>query len=183
MFIVGSRLPSQWLGVPGECRRPRRLEEGNPLDRTIYFILILLAIGILISRSFKWGDFFARNLFLMAFLVFCSGERLLVRLPLRLLQAVVSGPRQLPRDSRRSLRSSSARSCPYVASTSLLPADPAFAFCSIKYYPDIGRQYTIHGQVLAMYVGSYDEQEHARRRVPAQRNLLFLGYGDALVRS
>ncbi len=69
MFIVGSRLPSQWLGgqVGGAAQA---LEEGNPLDRSIYFALILLAIGILMSRSFNWGGFFARNVALMAFLFF-----------------------------------------------------------------------------------------------------------------
>ena len=57
MFILGSRLPSQWLG--GQVgQAAQALEEGNPLDRTISSALILLAIGILISRSFKWGDFF-----------------------------------------------------------------------------------------------------------------------------
>ena len=40
------------------------------MDRTIYSALILLAIGILMSRSFKWGSFFSRNLALMAFLSF-----------------------------------------------------------------------------------------------------------------
>ena len=69
MFIVGSRLPSQWLG--GQVGQvAEALEEGNPLDRSIYFILMLLAIGILVSRSFNWGDFFARNLALMAFVGF-----------------------------------------------------------------------------------------------------------------
>jgi len=43
------------------------LEEGNPLDRTVFFVLILLAIGILILRSFNWGDFVARNVALVAF--------------------------------------------------------------------------------------------------------------------
>jgi exopolysaccharide production protein ExoQ len=69
LFIVGSRLPSQWfdgqMGLEAQA-----LEEGSPLDRTIFFALILLAIGILVSRSFKWGGFFARNLALMAFLFF-----------------------------------------------------------------------------------------------------------------
>jgi exopolysaccharide production protein ExoQ len=69
MFIVGSRLPSQWLGgSPGSAARA--LEEGNPLDRTVFFVLIVLAIGILISRSFKWGRFFANNCALLAFLAF-----------------------------------------------------------------------------------------------------------------
>ena len=69
MFIVGSRLPSQWLG--GQVgQAAQALEEGNPLDRTIFSVLILLAIGILISRSFKWGDFVGQNIALIAFLLF-----------------------------------------------------------------------------------------------------------------
>src|ERR1019366_9922701 len=69
MFILGSRLPSQWLGgeVGGAAQA---LEEGNPLDRTVSLVLILLAIGVLMSRSFKWGDFFVRNWTLMTFLFF-----------------------------------------------------------------------------------------------------------------
>jgi exopolysaccharide production protein ExoQ len=46
------------------------LEEGNPLDRTIFTILILLSIGVLISRSFRWSAFASRNLALIAFLLF-----------------------------------------------------------------------------------------------------------------
>src|SRR5271166_6002662 len=69
MFIVATRLPSQWLGGHVGLAS-QALEEGNSLDRTIYCLFILLAIGILMSRSFKWGDFFARNLALTAFLSF-----------------------------------------------------------------------------------------------------------------
>jgi O-antigen ligase len=69
MFIVGSRLPSQWLGTEvGQAAQA--LEEGNVLDSTIYSVLILLAVGILVSRSFKWDDFAIRNLALTAFLSF-----------------------------------------------------------------------------------------------------------------
>src|SRR6266849_776208 len=62
MFIVASRLPSQWLGG-GMVTASQAVEEGNALDRTIFITLILLAIGILVLRSFNWGRFFARNLF------------------------------------------------------------------------------------------------------------------------
>ena len=71
MFIAGSRLPSKRLGTQGNISAAQALEEGNPLDRTIFFLLMLLAIAILLKRSFNWGGFFARNLFLMAFLIFC----------------------------------------------------------------------------------------------------------------
>ena len=46
------------------------LEEGNPLNLTISSALILLAIGILVSRRFKWDHFLARNVVLMALLSF-----------------------------------------------------------------------------------------------------------------
>jgi exopolysaccharide production protein ExoQ len=69
MFIVGSRLPSQWLGG-STGSAARAFEEGNPLDRTVFFVLIVLAIGILISRSFKWRQFFANNFALLVFLAF-----------------------------------------------------------------------------------------------------------------
>jgi exopolysaccharide production protein ExoQ len=69
MFILASRLPSQWLGGQAGYSS-ERLEEGSPLDRTILSVLILLAIGILMSRSFQWGAFFARNAALTAFLSF-----------------------------------------------------------------------------------------------------------------
>jgi exopolysaccharide production protein ExoQ len=64
MFIAGSRNPSQWLGGSAT------LEDGNPVDRTISSALLLLAIGILMSRSFNWSGFFARNLALTVFLLF-----------------------------------------------------------------------------------------------------------------
>jgi exopolysaccharide production protein ExoQ len=69
MFIVGTRLPSQWVG--GHVGLvSQALEEGNFLDRSISCGLILLAVGVLISRSFKWHDFFMRNLALTTFLCF-----------------------------------------------------------------------------------------------------------------
>src|SRR5579872_5607845 len=64
IFIIGSKLPSQWLGFRTGVIA-QALEEGNPLDRGIDLILIVLAIGILISRSFNWNGFFTRNLALI----------------------------------------------------------------------------------------------------------------------
>ena len=69
MFILGSRLPSQWLG--GQVgQAAQALEEGNPIDRTFSSFLILLAIGILMLRAFNWGSFVTRNLALIAVLFF-----------------------------------------------------------------------------------------------------------------
>ena len=69
MFIVGSRLPSQWsggaFGMAAEA-----LEEGDAVDRSFFLVLILLSLMVLISRSFRWVDFFAHNITLLAFLSF-----------------------------------------------------------------------------------------------------------------
>lgn len=69
-FIVASRLPSQWLGGGQIATVSQALEEGNGLDRAILTSLILLSLAILLKRSFNWGGFIARNLFLAAFLLF-----------------------------------------------------------------------------------------------------------------
>ena len=69
LFILGTRLPSQWIGSQGSINA-QALEEGNPLDRTIFFGLIVLCIGVLLARSFNWGAFIGRNIFLVAFIAF-----------------------------------------------------------------------------------------------------------------
>lgn len=69
MFIEGSRLPSQWIS--GQVSTAAQAyEEGNPINRAISLTLILLAAGILLARSFNWGNFLARNAALFIFLSF-----------------------------------------------------------------------------------------------------------------
>ena len=46
------------------------MEEGNALDRYVQLLLILLALGALLSRSFEWGKFFVANVALTALLGF-----------------------------------------------------------------------------------------------------------------
>jgi exopolysaccharide production protein ExoQ len=70
IFILSSRLPMQWLGGAGSSGDAQALQEGNPLDRSIFTILILLAVGVLFSRSFNWGRFLAQNLALVMFVLF-----------------------------------------------------------------------------------------------------------------
>ena len=149
MFFAGSRLPSQWLGGPmGQAAQA--LEDGNPLDRIVYFVLIFLAIFILRSRSFNWGELFKRNLMLGLFLLFALvsvlwsdfgfvtfkrwfrdlGNYLVVLVALsdrRPLEAV----------------SSVLRRVNYF----LVPLSIVF----IKYYPELGKQYSADGG--DMYVG------------------------------
>src|SRR5437667_2866807 len=140
MFIIGSRLPSQWLSDQiGQAAQD--LQEGSPLDRTIFSVLILLAIGILMSRSFKWADFFVRNLALMAFLSFALLSVLWSDYSFDALKrwfrdlgnylvilVALSDPRPL-----EAVRALLRRLCYLLVPLSIL---------LIKYYPQIGKQYS-----------------------------------------
>jgi hypothetical protein len=69
MFILATKLPSQWLGDGGGMSA-QAFEEGNALDRSIDIGFILVGTWILRSRSFVLRSFFERNLALTAYLGF-----------------------------------------------------------------------------------------------------------------
>src|SRR5262245_58032928 len=70
MFFLGSRPPALWIGFSSAPDATQALEQGNPLDRTIFSLLTLLAFSILVSRSFPWRKFFAQNIALASFVAF-----------------------------------------------------------------------------------------------------------------
>ena len=151
MFIVGSRNPSQWLdGQVGMSAQA--FEEGNPLDRAISSALILLTIGILMSRPFKWGSFFARNSALIAFVFFalvsvCWSDFPFVALKrwfrdlgnYLVILIVLSDPR--PLESVRVV----LRRLSYL----LVP----LSILLIKYYVELGRHYSVWTGTVE-YVGA-----------------------------
>jgi hypothetical protein len=59
-----------WLGVSYGASGAQALEEGNPLDRTIFSLLMVAVFAVLASRSFSWQKFIARNSALVWFLAF-----------------------------------------------------------------------------------------------------------------
>ena len=139
------------------------LEDGNPLDRISLLALILLAIGILMSRSFNWGIFFTRNLALMAFLSFALVSVFWSDFPFisfkrwfrdlgnyLVILVVLSDPRPL-----EAVRALLRRLCYLLIPLSIL---------LIKYYLISGEHYSTLDRRRRV-CGSYDEQEHARRPV------------------
>src|SRR5690348_4559055 len=65
VIMMASRSPAQWLGlVPTNAATA--FEEGSPLDRGFYLLLIGLAFWTLTKRQINWSDVFARNTALMA---------------------------------------------------------------------------------------------------------------------
>jgi exopolysaccharide production protein ExoQ len=139
MFIVGSRLPSQWLGQQLQTVS-QALEEGNALDRAILTTLILLAIGILALRPLNWSGFFTRNFILMAFLLFALMSILWSDFPFisfkrwirdfgnyLVILVVLSDTRPL-----EAIRTVLRRLCYLLIPLSILV---------IKYFPQIGKTY------------------------------------------
>src|SRR2546422_6308661 len=53
IVMAGSRSPAQWLGM-GPTNNAKTFEERNPLDRSVYLILIGLALLVLGQRPFHW---------------------------------------------------------------------------------------------------------------------------------
>ena len=151
MFILGSRLPSQWLGGQFGVAT-QSIEEGNPLDRSIFALLILVGLAIVMSRPFKWNAFFARNLVLMAFLFFALTSVLWSDFPFVSFKrwfrdfgdypavlVVLSDPNPL-----EAFRTLLRRLCFLLIPLSVLV---------VKYFPAIGKQYEIWSG-SSMFVGA-----------------------------
>lgn len=141
MFITGSRLPAQWLGAEGTMVQAQAFQEGNPIDRTFFLVLILLSIVILVSRSFNWGQFFARNKALSAFVAFALLSLLWSDFPLVAF--------------KRWYRDLGSYLVILVALSDLHPGEAVrtvlrrFCYLSIplsivliKYFPELGRRYS-----------------------------------------
>ncbi len=140
MVIVGSRLPSQWLGADTGAAAAQGLQDGDPLDRTVFLLLIVLAAAVLRSRSFRWGHFFAHNIALTALLSFCLLSVIWSDFPFVafkrwfrdlgnyiVILVVLSDPHPL-----EALRTLLRRLC-YL----LIP----LSIVLIKYFPQLGRSY------------------------------------------
>lgn len=151
LSILGSRLPSQWLG--GQVgQAANALQEGNSLDRSVYLFLMLLAVWVLMLRSFNWSQFFSRNRALMALICFalisaCWSDFPFISLKrwfrdlgnYLVILVALSAP-----DPLKAVSTVFRRLC-YL----LIP----LCIVLIKYYPEIGRQYD-NWQGTAMYVGA-----------------------------
>jgi O-antigen ligase len=66
MFIAGSRLVSQWLMIGPTTS----IEDGSPLDRVIFSILILGGIFILFKREINWNYLINRNAWIWLYFLF-----------------------------------------------------------------------------------------------------------------
>lgn len=66
LFIHGTRSISMWLGLESSSSR----DEGNPIEASINFILILAGLIVLLRRNVQWPRVFRENIWLFVFYTF-----------------------------------------------------------------------------------------------------------------
>lgn len=142
-FFLGSRTPTMWLGL-SYGGGMQALEEGSPLDRTVFSALALACFLILVSRSFQWRKFVVQNSALSAFLVFALLSMLWSGVPFVTFKkwfrdagiymavlVVLSDPRPV-----EAVRTVLRRTC-YL----LIP----LSIVLVKYYPGLGKNFSDWG--------------------------------------
>ena len=71
MLIICSRQPSEWLNVFGFHSGAVTLEEGSPLDASVYFALIAAGAYVLRKRQIQLAEIIRNNQWLTIFFIYC----------------------------------------------------------------------------------------------------------------
>jgi len=142
-FFLGSRPPAMWLGL-SYGSTTQALEEGNPLDRIFFSLLMVAAIAILFQRSFDWRGFVAQNTALTLFLAFALVSVIWSDYPLATFKkwfrdtgvimavlVVLSDPRPFA-----AVRTVFRRICYLIIPLSIV---------LVKYFPELGKAYSPWG--------------------------------------
>jgi exopolysaccharide production protein ExoQ len=71
MFFITSRQPTQWARIAGIPIIGGSMEEGNPLDATVFLLLTLAGLYVLNQRRVSLSEFVQNNQWLTIFLIYC----------------------------------------------------------------------------------------------------------------
>ncbi len=71
ILIIGSRSPSNWLGLSAGVSQSVRYSEGTPLDAAIFGLLIVAGLAVLNHRARGIAAFFKANAALLLFNAYC----------------------------------------------------------------------------------------------------------------
>jgi len=139
MLIIGSRFPSEWLD-PWASWNASALEDGSPIDRLVFFGLILFAAGVLFHRRVQLYELVRNNIALTFYLVYCFIAIFWSDFPfvafkrwIKVLGHPIMALIILTEPNREEAVRRLMKRCAYV----LIPVSILF----IKYYPDLGRGY------------------------------------------
>ncbi len=71
MFLAGSRYVSSWLSLGGPGDSGVSYDEGSPVDRLVFFALLMAGLVILKRRRLNWGQILSCNKLLATYVFFC----------------------------------------------------------------------------------------------------------------
>lgn len=150
MFLAGSRWVSSWLSLSSPLDSVDAYAEGSPVDRAVFFALILAGAAVLSRRNIDWGKLFSQNKWIVLYLAYCLSSIawtddafiLLKRWIKDLgnpIMALVMLTEQFPYEAV----GITLRRLSFL----LLPLSVLF----VRYYPELGRSY--HADGSPMYTG------------------------------
>lgn len=141
MFFAGSRYASQWLNLgPPELLSAEAIDEGSPLNASVFLALVLAGAAVLGQRRVNWPAVLTENSWLLLFFLFAATSVLWADDPFLSLKRWIKGVGNLimaliiltePRPYQA--LGFVLRRLAYV----LLPLSVLF----IRYYPELGRAY------------------------------------------
>ena len=71
-FLISSRGVSLWLGMAPTFDSPDVYQEGSPIDRAVFAVLLILALAVVISRMERVGPLLRKNGLILLFFAFCA---------------------------------------------------------------------------------------------------------------
>ena len=71
LLVLGSRSVTAWLNL-GQPTQSINIEEGSPLERAYFFVLIILGVIALSKRGMSWSQVFRNNAALTLFFLYCG---------------------------------------------------------------------------------------------------------------
>jgi exopolysaccharide production protein ExoQ len=71
MFLAGSRFVSAWLNVAPDFESASDYSEGSPIDRAVFFSLIVAGVFILAGRKIDWEQVLVKNGWIVLYLLYC----------------------------------------------------------------------------------------------------------------
>jgi exopolysaccharide production protein ExoQ len=155
MFIAGTRFVSSWLHLGAPEGGVEAYAEGSPLDRAVFFALIVWGVIVLARRNINWRQLLANNKWLTAYFVYCLLSMAWTDEPMILAKRWL---KDLGNPVMALVLLTEARPYEAIATTvrrlAYFAAPVSVLF--IRYYPEFGRAYAYGGGT--MYSGVADNK-------------------------
>lgn len=152
MFLAGSRYVSSWLNLRSSLPSAMAYEEGSPVDAASFFLLIAAGVFVLLRRKIDWARWVAQNKWIWLYFLYCGASIVWSDSPFVSLKRFI---KDLGNPIMALVILTEKR--PYEAvgvilrrlAFLLLPLSVLF----IRYFPDLGRDYTPAGELMFTGVG------------------------------